>query len=303
MEFRGRGRLFSYGLAAAVTFIWSVTFVSTKYLLTYLEPGEILLYRVAVAYALFAAFSPRPLRLAGLRGELRFAAAGLLGVTLYFLCENTALSYSTASNVAMIGGTAPLITGVAAHFFTKNEKLSRAFAMGSVLCLTGIFLIICNGHFVLKLNPAGDVIALCGACVFAAYSLIVKGTDAAYSPMQVVRKMLFYTLLSLLALTATPVIDLHTAQLARPAVVLNVLFLAVFASAFCTWAWNIVIWNLGAVRANNLIYVTPPMTMIFSAAVLGERITPFAVAGGALILGGVYISQRAGRAGAPAAKE
>ena len=92
-------------------------------------------------------------------------------MTLYFLCENTALSYSTASNVALIGGTAPLITGIAAHFFTKNEKLSRAFAAGSVLCLAGIFLIICNGHFVLKLNPLGDVIALCGACVFAATAL------------------------------------------------------------------------------------------------------------------------------------
>ena len=44
------------------------------------------------------------------------------------------------------------------------------------------------------------------------------------------------------------------------------------------------IWNLGAVRANNLIYITPPLTMLFSALVLGERITPFAVAGGALIL-------------------
>ena len=314
MEFRGRGRVFSYGLAASVTFIWSVTFVSTKYLLSWLEPGEILLYRVAVAYALFVAFSPRPLPRAELREELRFAAAGLLGVTLYFLCENTALSYSTASNVALIGGTAPLVTGIAAHFFTKNEKLSRAFAAGSVLCLAGIFLIICNGHFVLKLNPLGDVIALCGACVFAAYSLIVKGTGADYTPVQIVRKMLFYTLLSLLALAATPVIGLHPAQLARPAVaanilflavfasafctwawnivIANILFLAVFASAFCTWAWNIVIWNLGAVRANNLIYITPPLTMLFSALVLGERITPFAVAGGALILSGVYISQR-----------
>ena len=297
MEFRGRGRLFSYGLAAAVTFIWGVTFVSTKYLLSYLEPGEILLYRVAVAYALFVAFSPRPMRPAGLREELRFAAAGLLGVTFYFLCENTALSYSTASNVALIGGTAPLITGVAAHFFTKNEKLSRGFAVGSVLCLAGIFLIICNGHFVLKLNPLGDVIALCGACMFAAYSLVVKGVSSSYTPVQIVRKMLFYTLISLCVLTLTPVIGLHTAQLARPAVAANILFLAVFASAFCTWGWNIVIWNLGAVKANNLIYVTPPITMIFSAIVLGERITPFAVAGGAFILGGVYISQRVRRGG------
>lgn len=292
MEFRGRGRLFSYGLAAAVTFIWSVTFVSTKYLLSWLEPGEILLYRVAVAYALFVAVSPRFMRPSDLREELRLAAAGFLGVTLYFLCENTALSYSTASNVVLLCGTAPLITGVAAHFFTKNEKLSRAFAAGSVLCLAGIFLIIFNGHFVLKLNPAGDIIALCAAGAFAAYSIVVKGVSASYTPVQTARKMLFYTLVSLLALAATPVIDLHPAQLARPAVAANILFLAVFASAFCTWAWNIVIWNLGAVRANNLIYITPPLTMLFSALVLGERITPFAVAGGALILSGVYISQR-----------
>ncbi len=292
MEIRGRGWARSYGLAAAVTFILRLSFVATIYLLSFLDHGELLLYRGAVAYAALVAAEPRFLRPAGLHEELRLASAWLLGVTLYFLCENTALSYSTPSNVAMIGGTAPLITGVAAHFLTKIEKLSRAFAMGSVLCLAGIFLIICNGRFVLKLNPAGDVIALCGACVFAAYTIVVKGVGAAYTPVQIVRKMLFYTLLSLLALAATPVIDLHAAQLARPAVAANVLFLALFASAFCTWAWNIVIWNLGAVKANNLIYVTPPLTMLFSALFLGERITPFAVAGGALILGGVYISQK-----------
>ena len=48
-------------------------------------------------------------------------------------------------------------------------------------------------------------------------------------------------------------------------------------------------------KANNLIYITPPLTMLFSALVLGERITPFAVAGGALILSGVYISQKIGK--------
>ncbi len=31
--FKGRGKLSSYMLAAAVTFIWSITFVATKYLL------------------------------------------------------------------------------------------------------------------------------------------------------------------------------------------------------------------------------------------------------------------------------
>ena len=292
MEFRGRGRLFSYWLAAAIVFIWSVTFVSTKYLLGYLEPGEVLFYRVALAYALFAAADPRGGRAANWREEAVFAASGLLGVTLYFLFENTALAYSTASNVVLLCGTAPLLTGIFAHFFSRNEKLSRAFAAGSALCLAGIFLIVFNGRFVLKLNPLGDMLALCAALSFAAYSVVVKSVPASYTPARTARKMLFYTLVSLVALSFTPALDLHPAQLARPAVAANVLFLALFASAFCTWGWNIVIWNLGAVKANNLIYVTPPLTMLFSALILRERITLFAIAGGALILAGVYISQR-----------
>lgn len=292
MEFRRRGRLFSYGLAAAIVFIWSVTFVSTKYLIGYLEPAEILFYRVAIAYALFVAASPRCERPAGLREEARFAAAGLLGVTLYFLFENTALAYSAASNVVLLCCTSPLLTGLGAHFFSKNERLSRAFAAGSALCLAGIFLIVFNGHFVLKLNPLGDMLALCAAVAFAAYSVVVKGVPQSYSPTRTARKMLFYTLVSLAALSFTPVLNLHLAQLVRPAVAANILFLALFASAFCTWGWNIVIWNLGAVKANNLLYVTPPLTMLFSALILGERITLYAIAGAALIIGGVYISQR-----------
>lgn len=34
--------------------------------------------------------------------EMRFIALGMLGGSLYFLCENTALEYSTASNVAIL---------------------------------------------------------------------------------------------------------------------------------------------------------------------------------------------------------
>ena len=290
--FKGRGKLSSYMLAAAVTFIWSITFVATKYLLGYLSPGEILLYRVAVAYVIFVAADPHRLPPRDIRTELKIAAAGFLGITLYFLCENTALSFSTASNVALLCSTAPLLTGVVSHIFTSSEKMSRRFVLGSVFCLIGIFFIIFNGHFVLKLNPLGDMIALLAALTFAGYSVVIRDVKCDYTPAQIARKMLFYTLISLLLLTLTPVVRLHPSQLMRPAVAGNILFLGLFASAFCTWGWNIVIWNLGAVKANNLIYLTPPITMLFSALILDELITLFAVAGGLLILAGVYISQK-----------
>lgn len=48
-----KNMILSYTLALFVIFIWSVTFVSTKTLLEYLSPTEILFYRYAIAYFLF----------------------------------------------------------------------------------------------------------------------------------------------------------------------------------------------------------------------------------------------------------
>ncbi|MGM9358348.1 hypothetical protein ACTAZP_23445 [Flavonifractor plautii] len=62
-------------------------------LLTGLRPVEVLFLRFALGFAALCLLYPRRLRLAGRRRqELWFAAAGLCGVTLYFLLENIALT-------------------------------------------------------------------------------------------------------------------------------------------------------------------------------------------------------------------
>ena len=116
--------MMSYTLALIVIFIWSVTFVSTKILLIDLLPTEILFYRYVIAYLLFFAASPKINWPLSFRDEAKFALAGFLGVTLYFLCENFALSYSTASNVSLLVATAPMLTGLVSHFMTKNERIT-----------------------------------------------------------------------------------------------------------------------------------------------------------------------------------
>ncbi len=41
-----------------------------------------------------------------------------------------------------------------------------------------------------------------------------------------------------------------------------------------------------------MLYLVPPLAVLLSAVLLGEPPTPLAVAGGALALGGVALSQR-----------
>ena len=89
----------------------------------------------------------------------------------------------------------------------------------------------------------------------------------------------------------TPAFHWKPAVLIRPNVLAHLTFLGVFASALCFIVWNKVIWSLGAVKANNLIYLTPPGTMLAAAVLIDEKITVFAVIGGLLILVGVYAAQ------------
>ena len=161
------------------------------------------------------------------------------------------------------------------------------------MALAGVFLIVFNGHFVLRLNPAGDMLAIMAALSFAFYSIIIRDLNrGVYSAVVITRKTFFYSLLSLIPLLFTPLFEWDPRVLMKKEVFSNLIFLGVFASALCFLLWNRVIWDLGAVKANSLIYLSPPLAMLSAAIVLHERITLFAGGGGLLILLGVYLSQK-----------
>ena len=88
-----RGHLF----ALFTVVVWGTTFVATKVLLVDFAPIEILFYRFLIGFLVLWACRPRHVKLGGWREEALVAAAGLTGVVLYFLFENIALTYTTAS--------------------------------------------------------------------------------------------------------------------------------------------------------------------------------------------------------------
>jgi drug/metabolite transporter (DMT)-like permease len=68
----------------------------------------------------------------------------------------------------------------------------------------------------------------------------------------------------------------------------NILFLGVLASLLCYFYWNLAVKHLGAIATANYIYIIPVITLIASAIIIRERITPFAIIGTGLILTGVF---------------
>lgn len=279
-----------YHLIAILTVgIWGLTFISTKVLIEHgLSPQEIFLLRFLMAYLGIWFISPRKLFADNWKDELWLLWGGVTGGSFYFFTENTALEITLATNVAFIVCTAPLLTTILSLLIYKKEKATAGLVGGSLLALVGVALVVYNGHFILKISPLGDFLTLLAAFSWAFYSLIMKKMSGRYRTTFITRKIFFYGILTIL-----PAFILHPWQFSlsglwQPAVWMNLLFLGVLASLVCFVVWNIILKQLGTVRASNYIYLNPLFTMIGSAVLLDEQFTVMSLMGAMLILGGVY---------------
>ena len=287
-----RAGLTGHAAALLTIFLWGTTFISTKVLLTGLRPVEVLFLRFALGFVALCLLYPRRLRLAGRRQELWFAAAGLCGVTLYFLLENIALTCTLASNVGVLVSVSPMLTALLSHFLLRRERLRPLFFAGLAVALAGVAMVSYNGAAVLELNPGGDLLALLAAAAWSPYSLLTRKLSAfGYPVVQTTRRTFAWGLLFLLPVL--PVLGFRPGlgTLTEPVYLLNLLYLGLGASALCFVTWGFAVGRLGAVRTSAYIYLVPVVTLVTSALVLGEPVTPLSLGGAVLTVAGLALSE------------
>jgi len=289
----GRNIIKAHILAFITIFIWGTTYISTKMLLVEFSPTEIMFFRFVLAYLALLLAKPTRISYKNPREELLFAGAGFCGVVLYFTLQNTCLVYTLASNAGVLVSVAPFFTAILSFFLLKGEPLHKRFFIGFGISIIGIALISFNGNFILKLNPLGDLLAISCAVAWAAYCILMRKISVLnYNVLLCTRKIFFYGILLMV-----PILPIFGFQwdLARFTVlpnVLHMLFLGFGASALCFVTWNYAVGVLGAVRTSVYIYFNPIVTVVTSAIVLHERITPVAILGVVLILAGLFLSER-----------
>ena len=283
-----QGHLFSL----FTIFIWGTTFISNKILLKAFTPIEILFIRFVIGYFALLALYPHRLKVKERKQELYFAGAGLCGITLYFLLENIALTYTLASNVGVIISIAPFFTAIFAHLLLAGEKMRAQFFIGFAVAVGGIFLISFNGSSQLKLNPMGDILAVLAAVVWAIYSVLTKKISGYhYHTISVTRRIFFYGLLFMMPVLFIFKFEPDIDQIIKPVNLFNIIFLGFGASAICFVTWNYALKILGAVKTSVYIYMVPVITVITSVLILHETITGTAVLGILLTLAGLFISE------------
>lgn len=277
---------------------WGISFINTKVLLNNdFSPVEVYIFRCIIAYILLLAFSWRTLRSHNLQHELLFLLCGICGGSIYFVSENAALIYTSATNVSLITSTSPLINALLVILLYKDERPTVGFMLGSLVAMIGVILVIIGSSVGENTSAEmhgllGDGLSLMAAICWSIYALLLRKLQAFYNALTVTRKTFFYGLITALPFLLLQPSNLSLDVFTRPQVWINLLILALIASSlsFIIWAWAIS--KIGAVKAGNYLYFQPVVTMIFGYLVLHQNINYLGIIGCVLTIIGVYCGER-----------
>ena len=289
----GKAHWIWHVVALVTIIVWGTTFASTKVLLVHgLTPPEIMIERFVIAYVCILPFCHKKWFSDTLWDEFRMVLLGVTGGSLYFLTENTALSYTTSSNVALIVCVTPLLTSLLTIILFKEVKLTRRLAIGSLLALLGEVFVVLNGNFLVEVNPLGDALAFSAALCWAVYSVLLRPLNARYDTLFLTRKVFFYGLLTMLPIMLLQGKEgVHLSALTSPVVWGNLIFLGVVASFGCFFSWNMALRKLDLVVASNYMYCQPLVSLTCSVLILHEPLTPIALVGTVFVLFGIWFAE------------
>lgn len=292
---QGRERLIALLLGLAVVVIWGVSFTATRVAVRDVPPMTLAFLRFALAALVLWPLVRRRWGRWRLRAEDRWAGffLGLTGVTLAFVCENTALKLTTASHAALIVATTPLATA-AVEALVRRRLPRLSTTVGLVVALTGVFLIVGTARGS-EGSVEGDLLMLATVSVWIAYSFLTKKLTAHYPTLVVTQVALVVGTVTLAPLALG---ELMVVGWFRPTTTAlgALVYLGVFCSALAYLWWNRAIGVLGVTATNSLIYGIPLVGVATGVVALGEPLTITVVVGGILIIAGVTAaSWRPGR--------
>jgi drug/metabolite transporter (DMT)-like permease len=275
----------------AMALIWGLTFLSIKVAVRELGPMTLALSRFIVASALLPliALVMRQSLKISLRDLPHLAAAGLVGVTLYFLCENNGVMLLSASEASIIVGTIPVVTLIAEVLFMRYRPGLRVW-LGVILSFAGVALMVLRSAGVAA-SPLGYLYMAGAALSWCAYSFLTRPLSGKYPMLVVTFWQIFFGMLGCIpfALAEGPLAAFPSAVVS-----LNVLYLGVFGSAIGYWLYVIVLGEFGASRSSVFINLIPVVSVVAAFILLGERLGPLQLAGGVIAVAGVYLATLTG---------
>ncbi len=221
---------------------------------------------------------------------LPMAGLGCLGVAVGQTAFTFGLSLTTAANTGLIFATAP-VWGLLLGLVLGLERPTFRGTLGVGLSILGVGIVFREGLGVDGASLAGDLSVLVAAMGFGAYTVLSMRMLKRYSPLAVATYPTMFGAPVVLALSV-PLLTRTAWEGVGAGAWAAVAFSAVFATAFAFSAWQTGVWRIGANRVLVYQYLITITGIVSGIVFFGEALSVNKIAGGAVILLGVYLARR-----------
>ncbi len=283
--------------------IWSNAFTAIKYLREIFSPMELVCIRFlpAAVFCLVYLASRRLTRaesIETLRGAWpRLVGMGLSGVAGYNIFLYLGQSEVKPGAAALLTTLSPLFTLILAIIFLK-ERVPRSRVAGIVIAFAGLYAVVRWGKIGLGQVMVSNaeiryvlITALAPLC-WTIYTLLGKTLTRRHSAVTVTYLSLVLGAIPFIAAVNGPFVETVLHMEWRYWIAL--IHLSVLCTIVGFWIWNAALQHLPATSVASFIYLNPPFAALFGWLLFGEEITGTFLAGSAVVLGGLYLTQRTG---------
>ena len=284
-----------YGKLTLMAFFWGGTFIGGRIASAEMTAVQAALWRYGIAVVALLAFAyflegglarPTP------RQWIGVVLLGVTGVFVFNLCFMYALAHMPASRASLIMALNPAMTLLAAALF-MHEHLTRDKVMGIALALVGVAVVLGHGN-PLHLTRGGIGIG----------EIVMFGCPLSWAANTLIARRMLPTMSAIASTTwsaITGTVMLAIVAAATGAMVPEgvswrvwtaIFFIAIFGTAVGLALFYDGVRRIGAARTSVFINLVPVFAVALGVMLLDEPLEWPMIAGGALVIGGIFLLNR-----------
>jgi drug/metabolite transporter (DMT)-like permease len=276
--------------------VWGGSFIATKVALADVSPVTIIWVRFTIGVAVlgWVVAIRRELARVGSGDLLYFTLLGFLGIALHQWLQSTGLVTSEAGTTAWIVASAPIFIAMLGYL-VLGERVGWTLAAGIGLAASGVLIVASKGDWRAlgagRFGNPGDILILISSVNWAVFSVLSRRGLRRHPPS----RMMFYIMtIGWILITVLFAAGPGFTEISRltPPGWAAILFLGVLCSGIAYVFWFDALHAMPASQVGVLLYLEPLVTVAVARVLLGEPILVATLAGGAMILTGVWLVNR-----------
>jgi drug/metabolite transporter (DMT)-like permease len=271
--------------------MWGGSFIASKVGLEGLYPVELATIRFAIAAPLLLAITLLLEGRKALRIDRRdlwvLVIMALTGVTLQYIVQFVAMTYTTVTNTALLINMGTFFVIIPSALFYK-EKLTADNYLGIAIAFLGAALVATRGNLAFTPNLIGDGLVLICAAMWAIYILIGNRLAGKYS---VLAQLNYIFLIGFIGLIPAYLVTPHHSLGEISTLTWEcLLYLALICSIVAYFIFNDSIIGLGPSKTAIYQYLEPFFAIVLAVVLLSEPLTIIIAAGAVFIILGIAMA-------------